>query len=303
MEAELERSFPLTGPLDLASTVRLQAMWGETTWMRVDPTGAWHAWRTPDGPGTVCVQHAGDHLHAAAWGPGAAHALEGVPAWLGLDDIGVDAIVPQHPVMRELVHHMRGYRVGRTGQLYERLVSVALAQKVTGKESKAALRDLAWRWGERAPGPRDDLRLLPEPAVLARRPYFDFHPLGIERHRAELVVRIASRASALQRAAAMPHAEARAHLEKLPGIGPWTSGVIVGGVLGDPDAVPMADFHLPNFVVFNLAGEARGEDGRMIELLAPYAGQRGRVVRMIKAGGREPPKFGPKAPVRDLRGM
>jgi hypothetical protein len=64
--------------------------------------------------------------------------------------------------------------------------------------------------------------------------------------------------------------------------------------MGDPDAVAVGDFHLKNLVSFNLAGEARGTDERMLELLTPYKGQRGRVVRLLQLDGRPPPAFGPR---------
>ena len=41
----------------------------------------------------------------------------------------------------------------------------------------------------------------------------------------------------------------------------------------------------------------------MMALLAPYLGDRGRVVRMVKQGGRPAPRYGPKTPSRDIRGV
>ena len=79
--------------------------------------------------------------------------------------------------------------------------------------------------------------------------------------------------------------------------------MVAGSVLGDPDAIPIGDIHLPNFVSWNLAGEPRADDDRMVQLLEPYAGQRNRVVRLLKSGGRKPPRYGPRAEVRDIRGM
>jgi 3-methyladenine DNA glycosylase/8-oxoguanine DNA glycosylase len=118
------------------------------------------------------------------------------------------------------------------------------------------------------------------------------------------VRRIADRATALQRAATMEPALGRAHLEKLPGIGPWTSGVVMGGPLGDPDAVPLGDYNLANWVAYNLAGEERADDQRMMALLAPYAGQNGLVARLVKGGGcKAPPRRGPRMSVMDIRKM
>ena len=216
---------------------------------------------------------------------------------------GVEAIEPHHPIVRDLRSKMVGLRIGRSGRVFPRLVSAGLAQLVSGANSKPALRRLARQWGERAPGPRDDLILLPPHRQLARTPYYAFHPLNIERHRADLVRRISERAPALQRAAKMPVLDGRAHLEKLRGIGPWTSGVVMACPLGDPDAVPLADWHLPNIVAFNLAGEVRADDARMMELLEPYAPYRGLVARMLKSGGAGAPRYGPKGAVREIRGL
>ena len=74
----------------------------------------------------------------------------------------------------------------------------------------------------------------------------------------------------------------------------WTVGCVLGPALGDPDAVPVGDFHVKNVVAWNLANEARATDERMLELLVPYAGQRGRVVQAIMRHGNGAPKFGPK---------
>ena len=299
----MERRFEVVGPLDLRRTLRHMTLWGATTWLKVDDSGAWYARRTPEGPGTVHIRHRGDHLLATAFGDGAEHVLDDVPGLCGLEDEGIASLPDDNPRVAELKKQMRGLRQGRSGQVVPRLIVAALAQKVTKANSGPAGKRLAWQWGEQAPGPREDLRLLPEWRWLAGQPYYAFHQLGIERHRAELVKRIADRATAMQRAATMPPRQARAHLEKLRGIGPWTSGVVMGGPLGDPDAVPIGDYHLPNMVAWNLAGEPRADDRRMMELLAPYAGRRGLVARMVKGSGNGAPRWGPKKAAIDVRKM
>ena len=63
---------------------------------------------------------------------------------------------------------------------------------------------------------------------------------------------------------------------------------------GDPDAVSVGDFHLPSMVTWALAGEPRGTDERMLELLEAYRGQRGRVLRLLELTGGGPPRRGPR---------
>ena len=69
---------------------------------------------------------------------------------------------------------------------------------------------------------------------------------------------------------------------------------MLGPVCGDDDAVPVGDYHIPNMVAFNLAGEARADDARMLALLEPFRGQRGRVIRLLGLAGRHAPAFGPR---------
>jgi 3-methyladenine DNA glycosylase/8-oxoguanine DNA glycosylase len=84
----------------------------------------------------------------------------------------------------------------------------------------------------------------------------------------------------------MTHLDAHARLRAIPGVGPWTSARIAMLALGDPDAVLIGDLHLPHLVSSALAGEPRGSDERMLELLEPYRGHRARVVRLLMAGAR-----------------
>ena len=85
-------------------------------------------------------------------------------------------------------------------------------------------------------------------------------------------------------------------LRTFPGIGPWTAAEVGIRAFGDPDAVSVGDFHLPSMVTWALAGEPRGTDERMLELLEPYRGQRGRVLRLLEltGGGGGPPRRGPR---------
>jgi hypothetical protein len=62
----------------------------------------------------------------------------------------------------------------------------------------------------------------------------------------------------------------------------------------------VGDFHLRNMVAFALAGEARGTDERMVELLEPYRGQRGRVTRLLELGGARAPRYGPRMSTRHI---
>jgi 3-methyladenine DNA glycosylase/8-oxoguanine DNA glycosylase len=305
-----ERVIELTGPLDLRLTLGLHGRGRFDPALRFEASGsAWRATRTPVGPATLLVEvvEAGSRVRARAWGPGAGVALASLDALLGLDD-DPSALVPRHPVVADAARRLRGMRIGRTGRVLEALIPAILEQKVTGHEASHAYRGISARWGEPAPGPAgvQGMRVPPDPAVLAALPYYAFHPIGLERRRAELVRLVAREAPRLERlaeTAAGPEGDpgtAYATLRRIGGIGPWTAAEVGARAFGDPDAVSVGDFHLPNLVAWALAGEARGTDERMLELLEPYAGQRGRVIRLLEASGISAPRFGPRLSPRRI---
>ena len=83
---------------------------------------------------------------------------------------------------------------------------------------------------------------------------------------------VAARAVGFEEIVDLPLPDAYRRLPRCPGIGPWTAAEVAIRALGDPDAVSVGDFHLPNLVAFALAGEPRATDARMLELLEPYRG-------------------------------
>jgi 3-methyladenine DNA glycosylase/8-oxoguanine DNA glycosylase len=86
----------------------------------------------------------------------------------------------------------------------------------------------------------------------------------------------------------------------LPGIGPWTASIVRRLTFGDPDSVIVGDYNLPALVAWTLTGERRADDARMLELLEPFRGQRGRVQRLLTLAGARPPRRAPRARLRNL---
>lgn len=265
--------------------------------MRMGNGGVWRATRTPDGPATMHLGESGDDVVVRAWGPGAAWALEAAPALVGSYDDDSD-FRPSHAIVAELHRRLGGLRIPRSQAVVETLVPTILEQKVQGVEAKRSYRHLVHALGEPAPGPAGDRGLLlpPSPPRLAATPSYAFHPFGVERKRADAIRRACSHARRMEEAAAMAPADARRRLCALPGVGPWSAAEVAGVALGDADAVSVGDYHLPHDVAWALAGEPRGDDARMLELLEPYRGQRGRVVRLLVAAGIHAPRFGPRMP-------
>jgi 3-methyladenine DNA glycosylase/8-oxoguanine DNA glycosylase len=178
-----------------------------------------------------------------------------------------------------------------------------LEQKVVSSEAHRAWRFLLVKHGEPAPGPAPaGMRVPPAPRTWARIPSWDWHRAGVEGVRARTIITAAAVAPRLEEAADLDPAEADRRLRALPGIGAWTSAEIRQRAMGDPDAVSVGDYHLPNAVGWTLA-RRKTDDAGMLELLAPYAGHRYRVTRLIEMGGTRPERHGPRMSVRDYRAI
>jgi 3-methyladenine DNA glycosylase/8-oxoguanine DNA glycosylase len=293
-----ERSIATDFPIDLAGTLAPLSRGAGDPTMRVGSGEVWRAMRTPDGLATVHVRSFGHDIRAEAWGPGSDWALEHAPGMIGADD-DASGFEPQHDVIAKLWRDHEGIRITRTEGVMQVLIPSILEQKVTGHEARRAYRRLVMSTSAPAPGDAG-LYLPPDPDLIAETPYFTFHPWGVERRRAETVRAACAQAARLEAAAALPLDMAKARLGALPGVGPWTVAEVARMALGDADAVSVGDFHLPNTVCWALAGEARGDDGRMLELLEPYRGHRGRLQRLLDAGHISAPKYGPRTEIHPI---
>ncbi len=283
------RAVPVPARYDLALTLG-RAAGGEH----------WRATRTPDGPAAARYRHRRGERSVTvdAWGPGSGWLVEHAPQHLGLaDDVaGFDEVAARHPVVARVAHELAGFRVTRSLAVYEALLPTVLAQKVTGLEARRAWRGILRRWGTPAPGPNPRLRVPPAPDVMAELAYHELHRLGVERRRAETLRSVGRHAARLDEAASLPTAtgEAEARIRAVPGLGAWSYAEVALTALGDADAVSVGDFHLKNTVSWALTGVPRGDDDRMLELLAPFAPHRGRVCRLLELAGLFAPRYGPR---------
>jgi 3-methyladenine DNA glycosylase/8-oxoguanine DNA glycosylase len=295
VETQVRTAFETSRPLDLVSTL---APIGRGPSLRIDGNDAWRATRTPEGPATIHLRQAGGRIEVEAWGPGAAWAAARAPALCGEDD-DATGFRPQHRLIADLHRRNPGLRLLRTHAVFEALVPTVLEQKVTTVEADAAYRALIDALGEPAPGPVR-LKLPPSSQVLAKTPYWTFHGFGVERRRALVIIQAARSADRLEEITSMDLVSAYRRLLAFPGIGPWTAAKVGLVALGDPDAVPVGDYHLPHTVGYALEGTSRSSDERMLELLDPYRGHRARVVRLLLMSGIGAPRFGPRQPLRNI---
>jgi len=283
-------------PLDLHATLgSLRRGSGDPAY-RVTPDGAlWRAARTPAGPGTLrlTVARRAGAVAATAWGPGAGWLLDTVLTLIGEDD-DTTGFVPDTPLLRDLAARNKGWRVPRTGLVFESLAAAIIEQKVTGLEARRAWRYLLSRFGVPAPGPAPaGMRAAPAAREWLMIPSWEWRRAGVDGKRSAAVLAAARVAARLEETVALSHAEAERRLRTVPGVGIWTAAEVRQRAHGDPDAVSVGDYHLAKQVGWAFAGEP-ADDERMLELLAPYAGHRYRVVRLIELAGIGPPRRGPR---------
>ncbi len=269
--------------------------------MRVGAAEVWRATNTSLGPATLHLRSTGPCTVAAcAWGPGAPAVIDAVSDLVGAHD-DPPPLARAHPLVTELEHRLEGLRIGASGAVFEAVAPVVLAQRVIGAEASSAYRAMVRAAGRPAPAAGGAALLLPpDPDWVAKTPYWAFHHWGVERRRADTIRFAASRAHRLEETVAMSAADARRRLGAFPGIGPWTVNNVAMLALGDPDAVSVGDYWLKHVVTHALTGEPRGTDERMLELLEPWRGERGRVCRLLLAGAPRLPRFGPRLPLRRL---
>lgn len=302
-EVARTREWTPPGPLDLRLVLGpLRRGTGDPTFRTTDDGSFWRATRTPAGPGTLRVRAVpGGRVGATAWGPGADWLLDQLPDLLGAAD-DPDAFEPRHRLLALARHHRPGLRLLRTGLVMESLIPSVLEQKVTTTEAYRAWRLLVRRHGTPAPGPTAGLGLhvMPDPRTWALIPSWEWHRAGVDGKRSDTVMRAVRVARRLEEAARMELPEAKARLELIPGIGPWTSAETLQRSNGAPDAVTTGDYHLPGIVGHALADDRDADDTRMLELLAPYAGQRHRATRLILLTGSTPPRRAPRMTPGDI---
>ncbi len=289
------------GPLDLALTLGpLRRGPGDPAFRHTPDGSFWRASRTPRGPGTLRVRAVGGEVVAQGWGPGADWLLDTLPGLLGADDDPA-AFRPRHRLVHEANRRHPGLRLGRTGLVLESLVPAVLEQKVTSDEAYRAWRLLLCRHGEPAPGPLDGLRVMPDARTWTLVPSWEWHRAGVDGRRAATVLRAVRVAARLEETVRTTPQAAAATLRLVPGIGPWTAAETVQRSHGAPDAITTGDLHLPHTIGYALTGRRRTDDATMLELLAPYPGQRHRAARLILLLAPRVPRRAPRFSPNDIR--
>ena len=272
-------------------------------WRREPDGRHWWATQTPCGTGLLTFRQGLDGLvEAQAWGAGADWLLDGLPGMIGATDETVADFRPKpaHRVLVETVR-LRGVpRVPRSRRVADAFAAACLEQRVTGNEAFAGWRQLVRRYGEPAPGepaapggPAAGMRCAPTPQAWRSIPSGEWLAAGVDSARRIALLAGMRVADSLERTLDRPFADADAGLRSLPRVGVWTSAEVRQRAHGDPDAFSFADYHVSANVGFALTGQVTDDDA-CAALIAPYAGHRWRVQRLVEWSGVMRPRYGPR---------
>jgi 3-methyladenine DNA glycosylase/8-oxoguanine DNA glycosylase len=283
VSAGSERFLAVEGAYDLDESLRFVpfGLWDPTC--RRAPGRLWKAARTVEGDVLLCLSRVTGGIRATAWGEGAAWALDRAGALAGLAD-EARAFAPDERLARALARRQPGLRLARSAWVFDGLAEYILQQRVSFRDAARAHRHLVFRLSLPAPGP-PGLRLPLSAGDWLRLDAGELRRAGIDARRGAALRGAARAARHVDSAFDLDRAAARSLLAALPGCGPWTVEITMGFVLGDPDAVPVGDLHLPHGIGRALAAEPRADDARMLELLEPYRGHRFRLIRLLLASG------------------
>jgi 3-methyladenine DNA glycosylase/8-oxoguanine DNA glycosylase len=303
---ERRRSWRPAWPVDLRRTLGALRRGSGDPALQVTEDSAWRATGTPAGAATLHLQRRADgSIEATAWGDGADWLLDGLPEMLGDGDDWSTLDVSVHTVLHRTHRSLPGLRLTRTRNVWEAIIPAILEQKVVGLDAWLSYRQLIRRFGTIPPGPAPEgMRMLPTAAQWRRIPSWEFHRAGVDPKRAATTQRVAMVADALQRTVELGRGgpEVTAKLCTIPGVGVWTAAETVQRSHGDPDTVSVGDYHLAHVVGTVFLGRRVDDDG-MLELLAPWLGQRQRVMRLIELCGIGKQRFGPRMGRIDYRAI
>lgn len=273
---------------------------------RADADGwLWRTALTPAGPVTQALRSRRCTVLSRCWGPGTSWQQEHLPELLGARDVlppeldaRIDEAVPRRPGSPPPSRSLRGWRTPRAGNVWDNALAAVIEQRVTGKEAKTTWWRLLGDYGTPAPGPAPQgLITPPSPQTVRLIPSWWWRRQGVDRKRADTIMRLSRLPHVLDRLPNMEPEEARRIFTAVPGVADWTYAEVAQRALGDSDAVSVGDYHLAGQVVYAFTGAWNGTDEQMLELLAPFAGHRYRVVRAVGAAGTAKPRRGPRMTV------
>jgi len=215
------------------------------------PEGRAEAWQRPDGIVRIRAESEA--------------AIERMRFCLALDDdhSGFLERFRDDPLVGESTRRLRGLRPVRVPTVAQALLRAVAGQLITARQAREIERSVV----RRATAAVDGLQVPPTAADLARFSPAELRRLGLGIRRGSALVRLC-RTLDLEKLRSAPTAAVAARLEREPGLGPWTVGVVALQGLGRYDRGLARDLGLVKLLAA-LRGR-RVEPEETDALLEPY---------------------------------
>jgi AraC family transcriptional regulator of adaptative response / DNA-3-methyladenine glycosylase II len=199
--------------------------------------------RLPHGPGVAALRPTPEHVACTLTLTDVRDLTSAISRCrrlldLDADPVAVDELLAADPALGPLVAKAPGRRVPRTVDGAELAVRAVLGQQVSTAAARTCAARLAEAHGEAVEDPAGGLRrLFPAPEALEGAEV----ALPASRRRTLAAVVEALAGGRLALGPGSDREEALDALSRLPGVGPWTTGVVAMRALGDPDAFVPTD--------------------------------------------------------------
>lgn len=247
---------PVTPPFHLEGTVRLLQRqpgnrvdrWDRGRYLRVLPTREGLRLLAVENRGTVDVP---DLRCLVFGGPVSTPTLESIGGTvqrllgLGVDLAPFYAVARQSPRLHAATEALRGVRPPRFPSLFETLVNVVPFQQVSLAAGVAVVGRIVERFGQSLSVEQYTARAFPTPESFAASDVSELRLLGLSRAKAAtlhgLALRVLSGELREERLAALSTEAAMEALTALPGIGPWSAGLVLLRGLGRLEVFPAGD--------------------------------------------------------------
>ena len=216
----------------------------------------WRAVRTPEGMRLVQVWDEGSVEAPDLWmtvlggevGPETMDGVAGMVRWmlgLDVDPVPDAALVEREPLLGPVLERLRGFRPPAFPDLFTTCVGVLPYQQLSLDAGTAILGRLVDRFGPSLRAEGEEWFDFPPPESIVEASEMDLVGVGLSRAKATALRRLAERALAgeldRERYVGLSTVEAMVALQTLPGIGPWSAGLILLRGLRRMDVFPAGD--------------------------------------------------------------
>jgi DNA-3-methyladenine glycosylase II len=195
---------------------------------------------------------------------------------LDLDPTPLQQLAESEPALRPTTKALRGMRPPRFGEWYEAFGNVIPFQQVSLEAGIAIVGRFIERFGEQLEFDERRYHSFPDPAAVADARLESIRECGLSRTKAESLQRIAGLIASGElseaRIAALATEDAIAELKELPGIGPWSAGLVMLRGLGRLDVFPPGDVGAMRGLNKLLRLESGDELAHVVERFGEYRG-------------------------------